>query len=451
VSGVAHRIFVAAAGMTGKRFGILVASSLIATSTIISAALTAGGYGPLAGLLGTASGQTTHASDAAASPGPSPPPPPKSAATKTAPRAAAATPQTAPVPASAPTTTAPTPSAPSAPKKSSPTPAPPTAKLGRIKHVFVITLSSPGYDRTWGPNSQMPYLADTLRPKGELLSSYSLLTTQGLPNYIAMVSGQGPNKLTRANCPKYKEFPVGTEPNDYGIVPGAGCVYPQDALTIGDQLNSGGLTWRGYMEDMSDDNGPHSCVHPGTDEADKPPAGGYAARLNPLIYFHSLLDLGACAINDIPLDGLPGAAVNGLADDLKEASTTPNLSFISPNLCHDGIPNQCPKGTPDGPASADDFLAKWMPRILDSPAYEQGGLIIVTFGEAHVPQATDDPKRVGTLLLSPYLSGGSGDGVGYDPYAMLRSIEDLFSAAHLGYANTADLPSFAPGLLGSGD
>jgi hypothetical protein len=450
VSGVAHRIFLAAAGMTGKRFGILVASSLIATSTIISAALTAGGYGPLAGLLGTASGQTTQAADAAASAGPSPPPAPKSAAKKAAPRAAPAAQQAAPVPTSAPAATPPTTTAPT-PHKESPSPTPPTAKLGRIKHVFVITLSSPGYDRTWGANSQMPYLADTLRPKGELLSSYSLLTNQGLPNYIAMVSGQGPNKLTRANCPKYKEFPVGTEPNDYGLVPGAGCVYPQDALTIGDQLNSGGLTWRGYMEDMADDNGPHSCVHPGTDEADRPPVGGYAARLNPFIYFHSLLDLGACAINDIPLDGLPDGSVNGLDDDLKSASTTPNLSFISPNLCHDGIPNECAKGAPDGPASADGFLAKWVSRILDSPAYEQGGLVIITFGEAHPPDGTDDPERVGTLLLSPYLPGGSGDGVGYGPYSMLRSIDDLFSAAHLGYANSTELPSFAPALLGSGD
>jgi hypothetical protein len=448
VSGVAHRIFLAAAGMTGKRFGILVASSLIATSTIISAALTAGGYGPLAGLLGTASGQTSQASDAASA-GPSPPPPPKAPATSAAPQAAPAPQHAVPVPTSAPAATPPTTTTP-APHKKSPSSTPPTAKLGRIKHVLVITLSSPGYDQTWGSSSQMPYLADTLRPKGELLSSYSLLTTQGLPNYIAMVGGQAPNKLTKANCARYKEFPVGTEPNDYGLVSGAGCVYPQDALTIGDQLNSGGLTWRGYMEDMADDNGPHSCVHPGTDEADQPPVGGYAARLNPFIYFHSLLDLGACAINDIPLDGLPEGSVNGLQDDLKKASTTPNFSFISPNLCHAGVPNQCRDGK-DPAANADDFLAKWVPRILGSPGYQQGGLVIITFGEAHPPEGTDDPKRVGTLLLSPYLTGGSGDGVGYDPYSMLRSIDDLFSAAHLGYANSAELPSFAPALLGSGD
>ena len=203
------------------------------------------------------------------------------------------------------------------------------------------------------------------------------------------------------------------------------------------------------MEDMADDNGPHACVHPGPDEADDPAKGGYAARLNPFAYFHSLLDLGMCALNDVPLTGLPALSIPGLDDDLEKASTTPNYAFISPNLCHQGIAGECPAGKPDGPASADDFLAEWVPRILDSPAYREGAAVIITFGEAHAPQGTTDPKRVGTLLLSKYLKGGSSDEVGYTPYFMLRSIEDLFSASHLGYANAVDGVSFASPLLGS--
>ncbi len=122
--------------------------------------------------------------------------------------------------------------------------------------MFVISLSSPGYDQTWGAQSQMPYLANTLRPKGELLPNYSLLTEAGLPNYIAMVSGQAPNKLTKANCPKYAEFKVGTVPDQYGLVNGPGCVYPVEALTIADQVFSGSLSWRAYMEDMADQQRP---------------------------------------------------------------------------------------------------------------------------------------------------------------------------------------------------
>jgi hypothetical protein len=452
VTGIGHRIFLAAAGITGRRFGVVVASSLIATSMIISAALTAGGHGPLAGLLGTASGQTSSASNASSSSSsPSSPPPPRTASAKSAPQAVPPPQHVVPPPTTAPPPTTTPPPKSRKPPKTPNAPTPPTAKLGKVKHVFVITLSSPGYDQTFGSQSQMPYLAKTLRPKGELLSGYSLLTTQGLPNYIAATGGQAPNKLTKKDCPKYAEFPVGTSPNRYGLVSGAGCVYPAETLTLPDQLASGGLLWRGYMEGMADTTGqPHSCVHPGTDEADQPSRGGYAARLNPFVYFHSLLDLGSCALNDVPLDGVPSLSITGLQDDLKKASTTPTYSFISPNLCHDGIQGQCQQGA-DGAASADAFLADWVPRILNSPAYADGGLLIITFGEAHPSNGTSDPKHVGTILLSSFVTPGATDSGSYDPYSMLRSLEDLFTAAHLGYANAADGTSFAPDLLGSGD
>ena len=64
------------------------------------------------------------------------------------------------------------------------------------------------------------------------------------------------------------------------------------------------MAWRGYIEDMADESGPHNCVQPQPDEPDEPAPGGYAARLNPFVYFHSLLDIGDCATNDLPIDQL---------------------------------------------------------------------------------------------------------------------------------------------------
>ena len=81
-------------------------------------------------------------------------------------------------------------------------------------------------------------------------------------------------------------------------------MYPVQALTIADQLDAGGLAWRAYMEEMADELGPANCVHPDPDGPDEPEGGGYAATHNPFAYFHSLLDLGACAVNDVPLDAL---------------------------------------------------------------------------------------------------------------------------------------------------
>jgi hypothetical protein len=325
-------------------------------------------------------------------------------------------------------------------------------EAGRIKHVFVISLASPGYEAAFGAGSQMPYLAATLRPQGELLSGYSLLGSAGLPNGIAAVSGQPPNPSTQANCSTYSEF-SGAKFDSRGVVSGSGCVYPVEALTIADQLASGRFSWRAYMEGMVDaETGkPDNCVHPDSGLPDQPPLGGYAARQNPFVYFHSLLDLGDCATNDMPL--------TQLATDLRKATATPNYAYIAPNLCNAGVAGQCAAGAPTGAASADAFLAQWAPKILASPAYKEDGLLIVTFDELNPPEPGTTPPptaarpQVGTLLLSRFAAPGSTDAAPYDPYALLRSTDELFGLSPLAIAGTAKTRTFAPHLLGesSGD
>ena len=82
---------------------------------------------------------------------------------------------------------------PSAPATSpAKTPKTKTPKAGRVKHVFVITLDSPGFNHAFGAQSQMPYLANTLRPQGELLSNYSLLTVQGCRTTSRWLAGRPP-------------------------------------------------------------------------------------------------------------------------------------------------------------------------------------------------------------------------------------------------------------------
>jgi hypothetical protein len=346
--------------------------------------------------------------------------------------------------------------APEASPTSEPEPAPTspeasTPEAGRIKHVFVVSLASSGYDAAFGAAPQMPYLATTLRPQGDLLSGYRLLDTAALPNSVATVSGQPPNAQTKADCPTYAEFPPTAKSSGKGVVAGSGCVYPVETLTLADQLASGQFSWHAYMEGMTDETGkPANCVHPGSGEAEVPVLGGYSARLNPFVYFHSLLDLGDCATNDVPFAELE--------KDLTKVDSTPNYSYISPSLCNAGVSGQCPAGAPDGSAGADAFLATLAPKILASPAYKRDGLLIVSFGQAN-PPPTDpatgapltpagEPLKVGALLLSPFLTPGSTDGVAYDPYSLLRSSEDLFGLPHLGNAEGTKVKSFAPALLG---
>ncbi|TQL62007.1 phosphoesterase family protein, partial [Oryzihumus leptocrescens] len=137
-----------------------------------------------------------------------------------------------------------------------PKPAAGTAYLPPVKHVFVINLENKGYDETWGPGSAAPYLSQTLRSQGVLLSSYYGTAHNSQPNYVAQVSGQGPNSQMQADCQTYSNF-SGSGTVAPGQAVGSGCVFPTSVPNLTDQLTGKGLTWRGYMEDMGT-----PCRHP---------------------------------------------------------------------------------------------------------------------------------------------------------------------------------------------
>jgi hypothetical protein len=203
------------------------------------------------------------------------------------------------------------------------------------------------------------------------------------------------------------------------------------------------------MDGMVDETGkPDTCAYPSAEATEPPAPGSYSATRNPFVYFHSLLDLGDCALYDVSLTKLQAA--------LHKPGATPTYSFIAPSPCNAGVSGQCPEGAPSGAAAADAFLATWVPKILASPAYKKDGLLIVAFDQvdpaaatpAAVPANPVPPRQVGALLLSPFVSPGSTDAKPYSPYSLLRSTEDLFGLTHLGRAGGAKVPSFAAPLLG---
>jgi phosphatidylinositol-3-phosphatase len=425
----------AAASLTGKRFGLLVASSLVATSAIVAAGMTSSGrdLGPLAALVGRSLAAQKVVAEA---PAPEPEPEPEvEAEPEAAPEPVASEPEPVPIeaaPEPAPEEAAPEPE----PEPEEATPPPEEEKkpeAGRVKHVFVISLASPGYEAAFGPsNSQMPYLSGTLRPQGDLLSNFKPLNEGWLANSFASIAGQKPSADSERDCPEYEA-----------------CVFPVETLSYVDQLGTAQFTWRAYFEGMADATGkPANCVHPEPGATETPVPGGYSPVLNPFVYFHTLLDLGECSANDVPL--------TELEKDLRKAKKTPNFSYISPDLCNAGVtPGQCAAGTPEGAAAADAWLSTWVPKILKSPAYKAGGLLIVTFGSVN-PIANPDPTqpptpptslKTGTLLLSPFVTAGSTDASRYDPYSLLATNEDLFGLNRLAQAGGKKVKSLAPQLL----
>ena len=261
------------------------------------------------------------------------------------------------------------------------------ATTSAIGHVFVINLENKTYDETWGPKSVATYLSRTLRAQGQLLEQYYGIGHLSLDNYIAEISGQAPNPKTQLDCPQFVEFELTGVGADAQAL-GSGCVFPTSVKTIADQLNTAGKTWKAYQEDMANSaTEPKTCRHPAIGAADitmaARPGDMYATRHNPFVYFHSIIDSPKCATTVVDLASL--------VTDLASVATTPNLSFITPNLCHDGHDSPCIDGQPGGLKSADAWLQTQVPAILASAAFRQNGMLIVTFDEA---EAGDSERLV---------------------------------------------------------
>jgi hypothetical protein len=223
------------------------------------------------------------------------------------------------------------------------------------------------------------------------------------------------------------------------------------------------------MQDMANSApaAPASCRHPNLNSSDSTqtarPNDQYAARHNPFVYFHGIIDLPTCQQNDVDL--------SHLAPDLVSKSTTPNYAFITPDLCNDGHDATCADGGPGGMPQANTFLKGLVPEIMSSPAYRDHGLILITFDEAEGGTGSGDATaccgeqpgpntpnpgaltpgpgggKVGAVALSPCITPGTVTKDAYNHYSQLRWVEDNFGLTHLGYAGQAGLQPFGRDIL----
>ena len=353
-----------------------------------------------------------------------------------------------------------------------------------IRHVWVIMLENESYSYTFGAagHKYAPYLTKTLVSEGALLPNYYGIGHDSLDNYTAMVSGQSSNYELAEDCGIFAPFvQFGGENFDkftpLGQLSGEGCVYPKYIQTIGNQLTAHGLTWREYAQDMGNDphrdgtvmtaSGP-ACGHPklgGVDYTDTtgPANDSYATRHDPWMYFESIIgEKSYCDSHVLTL--------KPLAANLASISTTPNYSFVTPNTCFDGHDwPKCQNGSPGRLPRVDEFLKRYVPMIMDSPAYKANGMILITFDESGDDEdagaccgETDglgyaDPShpnmnevglygpgggRVGAVVLSKYVRPGTVSEHPYNHFSQLRSFEDLFGLKHLGDANQPGVVSF---------
>ena len=315
--------------------------------------------------------------------------------------------------------------------------------LPAIRHVWTIVLENQeGIEWELLGKRYAPYLATTLINDGALAEDYYGVGHDSLDNYIAMVSGQPPTKDTKADCTMADPPELSTKAGAFNIAQGPGCVYPANFLTVADQLTGAGDTWRAYEEAI-----PSPC-------SQLSGSGEYARKHNPFVFFMSLRDDGQCEANDVSL--------NQLTTDLRAVATTPNYSYITPDLCDDAH-SDCASSSQspiqqeiDELGQANTFLKKWVPRILASPAFKLNGLLSIVWDEGVTPESCcgeveRDPDgstagsqegiggagggQTGAIFISPFIKPGTRSNKPYNHYSYLRTIENLFGLSYLGYAN----------------
>jgi hypothetical protein len=210
-----------------------------------------------------------------------------------------------------------------------------------------------------------------------------------------------------------------------------------------------------------------ACGHPPIGQPDPTegavPADMYATRHEGFMYFKSVI--GNQAFCDQHM-----LSFQPLLKDLSSVSTTPDFSWISPNLCMDGHDAPCANGDPGGLSEVNGFLNIWIPQIMKSPAYKQNGMIFITFDEGSNDTAccgetsgkspshpnSAEPGmggpgggRVGAVVLSPFIKPGTVSTVDYNHYSTLRTIEDIFGLSHLGDAAMPQVKPFGRDVFGS--
>jgi phosphatidylinositol-3-phosphatase len=212
-----------------------------------------------------------------------------------------------------------------------------------------------------------------LAAKYSVATNYHGVSHPSLPNYLALTSG-----------------------STWGIADDGW--HPLPAGGLGAQLTAAGISWRAYMEGMSG-----SCtksVYP------------YALKHDPFPYYGTI-----CPEQIVPFSQF----------DQDITKTVPNFVWITPDLCHDG--HDCSTQV------ADTWLAQIVPKILATSAWQDGGLLLITWDEGE-----DSANHVLTLVIHPGTIVRTSARA-YDHYSLLATVEDRLGVPRLNeavHANAMD-------------
>ena len=276
----------------------------------------------------------------------------------------------------------------------------------RIRHLIVILFENENEKSVIGAE-QAPYIS-SLATKCGVATAYQDDTFAknlvSLPHYLALTSG--------SNC--------NTGIDDAGT----GCITDdgdasQHALQT-PSIFSQSTSWKAYQEGMSG-----ACA--------KTSGGRYATKHNPAAYYAPLKE---CSSNDLSIPSLTCSATkkstactpapdNAFVSDLKNDDLA-EFTFVTPTLdndMHDGTITQ-----------ADNWVATYVPLILESPAYLRGEVVVQLLWDEQTTSDFGGP--IPNVFISPYVTAGRTSTVAINHFSVLRSWEQALGiATYLGCAS----------------
>ncbi len=243
-------------------------------------------------------------------------------------------------------------------------------------------MENKGYSDIVG-NPAAPYINSLIAHYG-LATNYTAVAHPSQPNYIALFSGSTQG-ITNDN------------------------VHNVDAPNLADQLEAKGKTWRVYAQ-----NFPSDCFTGASSSGGIDGPGTYVRRHDPAISFVNISSSATRCENIKALKSFDAGAAD--------------FELIAPNLCNDM--HDCSAD------SGDTWLQSFIPQVMNSAAFKQDGVILITWDEG-----TDNVGgggHVPTIVISDRVQPGFQSSIQHNHYSLLHTIEEAWNLGCLGQACQAN-------------
>jgi hypothetical protein len=251
--------------------------------------------------------------------------------------------------------------------------------------VFTIVMENKSRGDIVG-NSDAPFINQLVKDNAIANGYHDPFVHPSEPNYIWMIAGENFGVLDD------------NDPTSHHL---------DTTSHLADQLELAGLSWKTYQEGMG-----APC---GLTSHDR-----YAAKHNPFVYFDDINGWDGRVFqpsqrcNDHVVD------YTQLDIDLKN-NAIPKYVFITPNLdndMHDGTI-----------AQGDAWLAREVPKLTATDAYQHGGVIFLLWDEGSgTLGAGDDPPFI---AISPDAKHGFASSVAYDTSSYLKTVQEILGIEQL--------------------